>query len=170
MSLNIDSLQRAERRQRAADEIGVENIRNERRQRRTPHGRRNKCGLCRSLQHTRRRCPMNVPGYGLMHGPLFKECHDAGPLEIQCIHCGSFSFGEEKLNCCKDGKVQVEVLPGTALQQELFFNNIHFQNNIRRLNNDFSFTSLQTNIIPPRGYVIYLFIYLHFSLFINNIY
>ena len=77
-------------------------------------------------------------------------------MTLQCEYCSAFRFPKELLNCCHNGKVDLD---GDEYPQELIplFQNAHFLKNIRMYNSAFAFASLGAQIEQPARFGPYCF-------------
>ena len=72
-----------------------------------------------------------------------------GQMTQVCSFCSALSFPGEKINCCHNGKVHIDLPPFPEQLEKLFSDDtdeaINFRRHIRKYNNSFSFASIQDN-------------------------
>ena len=114
-----------------------------------------------------RRPPANRTRYARSHNAArnYDPNNPPDPFTIGlmvevCNYCDAYSFPGEKINCCHNGKVHIELPPFPPELQALFTEDtpeaINFRRHIRKYNTCFSFASIQDNRkdAPPGVYKI----------------
>ena len=86
---------------------------------------------------------VTLPQQNVLRAPALR--HELNNL---CTHCNAWTWAEEHMNCCSNGKYVVEPLIPLPAEISQLFQTKHFLENQRRYNGLFSFTAMGADPSP----------------------